>query len=415
MKNKHLILFFLLLLILSAPILRAFEKDNGAFHYQKAIDMIPQLSYQESSNFGEIRNLQDLEKLPSDLRTILQKLFNKSFLSNLAEARKCDFCNFLPPFEATFKDYKSPSRTYLNFCRSLNALGWHAINEGKHKLGANIFISILMIAEGLEQNANILESIIFGIGIRKLALTSLEKYLAKGTEPEIANLVRSYLKSLPRPLFRPKKVIERERERFGKMLEVVEKEPKFLANFFYVADPNREKLKKCQSMRNISLGGIEMAQMDGLLTSKEKDFSKILKILLQEKYLRSETFCPNGGKFILRYKENGEIEEVSCSCEKELSSEPLPPHENPERVKLGMEYFHSPHFKKQKEEALIYFDTLAALDFSASEPFASLPDHYDINNPNQSKNVFLIHFMIDYEMLQRNSKEIQEIVDRVGK
>ena len=311
-----------------------YSENNGAFYYQQAFEMLPQYNQEDSNKLNSINNLESLKKQTGSIKSFnLKSLLNMDFVKKLVKARKCNNCFFTPPVdEASFTRKPLTTSAILWPSRIINALGWLAIEQKRHKLGVNLFITNLMLAKAYSENATILNKMFGCHSIEKLTLKSMLNYI-EGVNNEAGKaLIKKYVKTLSMPMLDLKKVIAEEKNRFSKLLAIYEREPKYMAEFFFTSDPDA------------------------------------------------------------------------------ADSEDLLPFQEPERVKSAQEYKESENFEKDKKGALTYFDKLLSLDFSQSNPFATLPPEYDIMGPEMPKNTLLIKFMIDYEKLLENAVVLNKLL-----
>jgi hypothetical protein len=337
-KNLSICLFLLFSFFCASNFAYAeYSDDNGAFYYQQAFAMLPQYNQNDSNKLNSITSIESLKKQSGSIKSFaLKSLLNMDFVKKLVKARKCNNCFFIPPVDETFFTRKPMStKTILWPSRIINALGWQAIEQNRHKLGVNLFITNLMLAQAYAKNAPVLDKMYGCQSIEKLTLQSMLNYIEAVNNKAGKALIKKYCKTLSKPMLDLKKVIAEEKDRFSKLLAIYEQKPKYMAEFFFTSDP----------------------EADG--------------------------------------------------------SENLLPFQVPERVDSAMEYKASEYFDKDKKEALAYFDKMLSLDFSQSDPFATLPPEYDIMGPNRPKNTFLIKFMIDYEKLLENAVALNNLLQKL--
>jgi hypothetical protein len=410
---KTLFSICLLLLTLLQPACNAAEEGmlNGALHYRQAMRLLPQLSKSECSALNNVKDLSSLKNLPPELIEKLEQSMMQGFFQHLMSARECQKCIFLPPIGETLKLDQATNEPFHIFCVFINALGWRAMAAEKPGLAVNMFLSILMIADGLEINADLKQSLIYGIEIRRLALESLNVCLKQTSDPEARKMALDFLLSRSRPLFNIQQAIAREYQKLLEFIILLEKEPRYLADFFSAEKLESENIKKCRVFRMVIQKSIEMAQLDGYLIDSETDFSVVQNELIDRGYLKLELECPDSGQFHLEYRPDGMIQQVNCTCEGESVDESSPAHLDPARVKKALAYKDSTRYIADRKEVLEYFNHLKELDFTQDDPFFSMPDEYDYERLKYSNNVLLANFMIDHRTLLHKTQQLQKLVD----
>jgi hypothetical protein len=205
--------------------------------------MLPQYDQDDSNKLNSITNLESLKKQIDSIKSFdLKSLLNMDFIKNLVKARKCNNCFFNPPVDETFFTRKPISiREILWPSRIINALGWQAIEQNRHKLGLNLFITNLMLAKAYSKNTAVSNKIYGNQSIEKLTLKSMLNYIEDINNKAGKALIKKYIKTLSMPMLDLKKVIAEEKERFSKLLAIYEQKPKYMAEFFFTSDPDDAK------------------------------------------------------------------------------------------------------------------------------------------------------------------------------
>ncbi len=405
-------LFLLLILLQPAEALADENGLNGAMQYRQAMQLLPQLSESEHEALQRVKSLAGLKNLPPELIQKLEQAMMQGFFQLLMDARECSKCVFLPPIRESLRQAETVSEPFHYFCFFINALGWRAMAAEKPGLAINLFISILMIADGLEVNADFKQSLAYGIDLRRIALDSLNVCLEQTDDPEARQIAKDYFLSRPGPLFNMQQAISREYQKLLEFILLVEKEPEYLAIFFSAEKPENENQKKCRVFRTVIQKGLEMAQLDGYLLDSESDFTVVQNELIDRGYLKLELECPNSGQFSLEYRTNGMIKRIGCTCEGSgPDAESSQAHLDPTRAQKALAYKDSPRYVADRKEVLDYFNRLKELDYKQNDPFFSLPDYYDHESLKFSSNILLVNFMIDHRDLLQRVTQLQNLVD----
>lgn len=408
MREKLFCILFGFVLLVAMPLIAQTEKDNGAFFYKQALQMMPEFSDEEFQSLRKVSSLEAFKKLSPEVINKLGKALKKEFFGHLSAAQKSADCFFFTEKDYSLKSPKIDTKIWRNFNCFLNAMGWLAISQNKVPLGLNLFAINLSLSRALAKNSILLHSSIFSIAFVKDSLASIESYCETSNDAKGKDFLIKRLKGFPRPFYNVGDFINTERKVILEACAVFDKEPEYLAGFF--AAKENPKRKICQSNIRMLTGGIELAQMDGLLKNKEADVDAVQKLLVEKSYMKEVFTCPSGGKYGLIYNDAGEIFEITCSC----YSEPLPAHKDPDRVGIAMEYRNSPQYENDKKELLEYLEKLAALDHSAADPYKEMAE-YNSENPKYANNVFLIHLMFDCNHYKDRSNELQGRIDTLIK
>ena len=422
---QNLIHALLIVAVLAGPVsLFGAEKHvdpNAALRYLMAIGYMPEISRSEGTELSEVKDIETLNKLPKSLKEKLTKASHAPIKKLLDDAKKCSLCDFNPDAKLELDDVVPPYRLLRTFARFLNAGAWKAIEEGKHEIGAELFIATFRFGDDFENNGPLI-SYMLGCNVRELALTSMETFLSQDYKPEAKKAIITYLKSLPRPAFPLKEGILWEKLLGEKILTTLSKNPKNLVELLPEEDEqetivsNSKESACCANQRVIS-GALEMAGMDGIKFEKSAKFSDIQNKLLTEKYILKTFECPDKGQYRVEFTSDTDFI-VSCSC----GANPDTPKsetqkttrlENPKLVEKAIEYYSSGKFAKDKNELNEYIDKVLAIDplaEGALETMEKLTKNYESRG-----NYIIDNGMANFFRTFKEQVELQKRIDALIK
>lgn len=408
---------------------KIFKDDNAALRYMMVIGFMPDLSREDADQLRDINSLESFEKIPKKVRNKLHEAHSYRTMNLLEFAAKCKDCNFMPDQSYRPEDYVPPYRTLRTLARYLNAGAWHQAKLGDHEKAAKLFVAVFRFGDDAE-NYGPLISYMIGHAIREIALESMKTFLAGEFKPEAKKIVVDYLKSLPKPAFRVKEGLVWERkftENILKTLDTNEGMIEILKNVENLSDeiqtttPSNPE-KACCANQRVLMGALEMAAMDGLKFPENASFDQILAKLVKEKYLRNPVECPRKGEYKVKFHENNDYIEVSCSCgadpEKPITQEKVEPKsdDGAKKSKLAAkaeEYRNSGKFASDQKEILEYYDKMINLDQFGEGAHAEIQR---IQDEYESKDNILIKTIgVSFKKIYERQLKLQEEIESLIK
>lgn len=407
---------------------RIFKDDNAALRYMMVIGFMPELSREDADQLRDINSLESFEKIPKKVRNKLHEAHSYRTMNLLEFAAKCKDCNFMPDQSYKPEDYVPPYRTLRTLARYLNAGAWHQAKLGDHEKAAKLFVAVFRFGDDAE-NYGPLISYMIGHSIREIALESMKTFLGGEFKPEAKRIVLDYLKSLPKPAFRVKEGLVWERkftENILKTLDTNEGMIEILKNVENLSDEIQTTTlsnpeKACCANQRVLMGALEMAAMDGLKFPENASFDQILAKLVKEKYLRNPVECPRKGEYKIKFHENDDYTEVSCSCgadpEKPITQEKAEPKpddaaKNSKIAAKAEEYRNSGKFASDQKEILEYYDKMINLDqFGEGAPaeIQRIQDEYEGKDNILIKTIG-VSFTKVYEKQLKLQEEIESLI-----
>ena len=87
MREKFFCILFGFVLLVTMPLIAQTEKDNGAFFYKQALQMMTEFSDEEFQNLRKINSLEAFKKLSPAIIDKLGKALKKEFFGHLSAAQ----------------------------------------------------------------------------------------------------------------------------------------------------------------------------------------------------------------------------------------------------------------------------------------------------------------------------------------
>jgi hypothetical protein len=443
MKSSLLLTVLLAIAILSVPMdtlaaekitepvpeAKTFQDDNAALRYMMVIGFMPDLSREDADQLRDITSLESFKKIPKKVRNKLHEASSYRTMNLLEFAAKCKDCNFMPDQSYKPEDYVPPYRTLRTLARYLNAGGWHQAELGDHENAARLFVAVFRFGDDAE-NYGPLISYMIGHSIREIALESMKTFLAGEFKPEAKKIILDYLKSLPKPAFRVKEGLVWERKFTENILKTLDSNEGMIEILKNVEEPSDEPKeatpsnpeKACCANQRVLMGALEMAAMDGIKFPENASFDEILNRLVKDKYLRNSFECPRKGECKIKFHENDDYTEVSCSCgadpEKPLIKKEVSPKKDDAAQKNKLtakaeEYRNSGKFARDQKEILEYYEKMINLDQfkeKALEEIQKMQDEYESKD-----NILIKTIGVSFKKVYERQLKLQDDIESLIK
>ncbi|GAB4282451.1 MAG: hypothetical protein Kow0029_28080 [Candidatus Rifleibacteriota bacterium] len=411
------------------PEAKTFQDDNAALRYLMVIGFMPDLSREDADQLKDITSLESFDKIPQKVRMKLHEASSYRTEKLLEFAAKCKDCNFMPDQSYKPDDYYPPYRTLRTLARYLNAGGWYQAKIGDHEKAARLFVAVFRFGDDAE-NYGPLISYMIGYSIREIALESMKTFLAGEFKPEAKKIILDYLKSLPKPAFRVKEGLVWERKSIENILKILDSNEGMIEILKNVEEPTDEHKevtpsnpeKACCANQRVLMGALEMAAMDGIIFPDNASTDDILNRLVKDHYLRKTVECPRNGKYKIKFHENDNYTEVSCSCgadpDKPLTKEETFPRKDnaAQKNKLASkaeEYRNSGKFARDRKEIFEYYDKMINLDQfkeNALEEIQKIQDEYE-----SKENILIKAIGVDFKKIYGKQLKLQEEIESLIK
>ena len=420
--NK-IIMTLVALFVVSSVVLTAQEPPrdpNAAMRYLMAMGFMPNISDDDGMKIGEVNSLETYEELPLNLKTAVGEASSFRIKKLLEAAAACTQCNFMPDNTFNPEDIAPPFKAIRKFARFLNAGAWKAIKDGRHEDGARMLVSVFRFGDDMENHGPLI-SYMLGLGIRNIAMGSMQNLVAGDFKAEAKKIVIDYLKSLPRPALPIKEAIAYERKFSEKLLATLESDEGMVELLKQLEpQPQTDTTKEassCNANQRVIMGAIEMASMDGITFEKFPDFKAIEEKLLTDKYIRKGFECPNKGQYKVEFSDKDFV--VSCSCGANPNA--APPIEetkpavpaDPVLLAKAQEYKKSGKFEKDRAEFLEYHDKILAIDDMQPDAMQKITTlHNDYTN---RKNLLIDGIAADFTKCFDKQFKLQAEIDNLTK
>jgi hypothetical protein len=410
-----------------------FVDDNAALRYLMAMGYMPQISSKTADKLAEIRDLDSFKKLTKDN---LKELNSASgFLHTVTRlldlAADCSKCTFIVDKKLDFDTIVPPYRSVRLFARYINAQGWQNAENGAYAEAARKFCHVFRLGLNVSRDGFAINGS-FGIAIQKMAVESINNLLALNSEEKVKKILADCFTNLPKPLVDSRVHIDYERLFIANSLIRAEKEPAMFGHMELFKDDSQKSEPKivapdkaCAANQRVLMGALEMYFMDNEFAPLASDSETVIKMLVDQQYLKAAPVCPNKGKYIFTLVEGEEYYDVSCSCgvdPDQLSAstdetEKKEPEFSPEVMKKIDAYIKSEAYVEDKKEINAIFDEMLKIDpytAAGDEAAGKLAERIEKN-----KSALVQYLMMNpqsfYKTLRENQQRVDDLVARLTK
>jgi hypothetical protein len=299
-----------------------FVDDNAALRYLMAMGYMPQISSKTADKLAEIRDLESFKKLNQDN---LKELNSASgFLHTVTRlldlAADCSKCTFIVDKNLDFDTIVPPYRSVRLFARYINAQGWQNAENGAYAEAASKFCHVFRLGLNVSRDGFAINGS-FGVAIQKMAVESINNLLALNSDEKVKNILADCFTNLPKPLVDSRVHVDYERLFIANSLKRAEKEPAMFGHMELFKDESQKPEPKivapdkaCAANQRVLLGALEMYFMDNEFAPLASDSETVIKMLVDQQYLKTGPVCANKGTYTFTQVEGEEYYDVSCSC-----------------------------------------------------------------------------------------------------
>ena len=385
---KNIILTFIFCIITCNAIFGAeikYTEANGAYWYLKAFKMFPH--FDDDAKFSNINKLTHLGKLAPNTIRGLESVLNADFMQCLKKANTSSYCEFCPvpskPSDSTF-NYNFIKEGYIY----TNALAWVAVSKGKDKAAANIWLSMLKMSEFSSFYQYTSSTIILGVSLQKLILSSIKSYIKSGTDDTAKQHLLNYLSEKPDTGYDIKTTLQGDYRYSIGSVDLYQKDVQAFAKYLGGnISPNQREITMCQGMlKTISNGLIKLLKDRddsdnnpikrmlknnyGFNLNNDLDGSnldQIIDIISKAGYVRDgvNLNCPLGGKRTISWNESAtkyfDRFIIDCSCAEDFKAPDRLSEDDP-NMRIAKEYLDN-RFESDKEQFDEYWDKIFNFDF----------------------------------------------------
>ncbi|PKL49516.1 MAG: hypothetical protein CVV42_05910 [Candidatus Riflebacteria bacterium HGW-Riflebacteria-2] len=409
-----------------------FVDDNAALRYLMAMGYMPQISSKTADKLADVRDLESFKKLTKDnlkeLNSASGFLYTVTRLLDLAA--DCSECTFIVDKNLDFDTIVPPYRSIRLFARYINAQGWQDAENEAYVEAARKFCHVFRLGLNVSSDGFAINGS-FGIAIQKMAVESINNLLALNSDEKVKKILADCFANLPKPIVDSKVHIGYERVFIANSLIRAEKDPTMFGHMELFKDESRKPEPKivapdkaCAANQRVLMGALEMYFMDNEFAPLSSDSETVIKMLVDQKYLKTGPVCENKGKYIFTLAEGEEYYDVSCSCgadpEKQSASigetKEKEPEFSPEVMKKIDEYIKSEAYVEDKKEINVIFDEMLKIDpytTTGDEAAGKLAERIESN-----KSTLVQYLMMNpqsfYKTLRENQQRIDDLVKKLS-
>lgn len=394
-----------------------YSEDNGAYWYQKALELMPS-NYSVSYNFNTEDHHVSFRVTRNNTSFTIDNL-NK-IVDYLKIARSKKNCSFfvLPEYDGDEKSTLNHRNFYSieGALSPASTMAIYALSVDKPEYASIIWLSILDISLNLMKNNSIQVRYTTGTSAVRSVLSTLSSYFEKGATEDFKKTFIEYMKAWPTSVLDLNEIKKVHYDYYMNSLEKYSNNTEILAKLFGY-DKNAKKtrivknkictqnihkmVEKMQTffvVLHLYLYGLQVYNNDYLekflqstpyhyFVSNEKQISTILDEMYYHqliKYMLGVIFiffdddyiCPENGyrtlkvdtrldmhdKFKVRYNFVSCYYRISCDCKGK--EEPISPDPNKVALEEAKRYRKSPRFISDEKEYKEYCENLLNIDFS---------------------------------------------------
>lgn len=426
MRYFHVIVFAVMLGFTS-PTFSATSPEpsgkNAAVGYLMAIGWMTPPSEQVLNQIDRADSLESLKSFTSETWHYFSDSRMPIVLRFLKQGADCDFCRYI--YERTYlpDDLVPPYRRLRDLAKIARGAGLKMLKEGNASEAFEIFKAVFRMGEGLEQDETLLSGHI-SVLIRKEIVKPFEEVITTASDSSVIEMVREYLRSLPKTTTGYKNLLEYERRYIENSLKFMKSHPETVDDFQILTPSNSDKnkitlsespLSKCQANQRVLQGALELLTLDFNPLPASMTPAIIPEYLVHSGYLKEFPVCPQRGRYEVFTSSDGSLS-FHCTIHPEPDykaiQKNLQDQAQAEKEKLRT-FVNTPEFDALCMETLAFMDEAIAMDQNVPDFIAKL-DAFT-KKVEASPNALVRKMIPSFRKLYQHRLELDESIQNLAK